>query len=129
MTRNGRFSWLEALIVLGFAVSVALVAVFLVRSVHYAARLHTQEPIQPWMSVPYVARVYRVSPSVLYQALKLSPRPHDRRPLAAIARAQHRSVQAVIADLEGAIQQARPSPSQSPPDAAPYAPHPARSAL
>ncbi len=119
MTRNGRFGWLEALIVLGFAISIALVAVFLIRSVHYAARLHSQEPIQPWMSVPYVARSYKVAPSVLYQALELSPRPHDRRPLAAIARAQHRPVQAVITDLESAIQRARPPSPQAPSTSAP----------
>ena len=116
MRRTERFGWLEWLIVLGFVLSIALVGVSIVRSVHMVSRLHQDEPIRPWMTVPYVAHSYHVPSSILYRALGLPPGPHDRRPLADIARLQHRSVQDVIADLQKAITQARTSPLPSPTD-------------
>jgi len=114
--KTRRVDWREWLIVLGFVLSVALAGVFVVRSFLVVSRLHQDEPIRPWMTVPYVAHSYHVSPSILYQALGSPSRPNDRRPLSAIARAQHRSVQDVIADLQRAIIQARASSPPSPPD-------------
>jgi hypothetical protein len=119
--QSGRLEWL---IILGFILSVVLVGVFIVRSFHVASTLRQDETIRPWMTVPYVAHSYRVSSSILYQALGLPPRPHDRRPLAQIARAQQRPVQDVIADLHKAILEARassppPSPTPDHPRSAP----------
>jgi hypothetical protein len=115
MKNTGWFGRREWLILLGFVLSVALAGVFAVRSFHDVARLHQDEPIRSWMTVPYVAQSYQVSPSILYQALGLPSRPQDRRPLSAIAQAQHRSVQDVIAGLQRAIVQARSSPPPSAP--------------
>jgi hypothetical protein len=119
--KTGRVDWREWLILLGFVLSVALVGVFVARSVHVVRQLPQDETIRPWMTVPYVAHSYRVSPSLLLQALGLPARPHDRRPISSIARAQHRPLQDVIADLQRAIVQARSSsaPSPSPPGRAP----------
>jgi hypothetical protein len=108
--------------VLGFVLSVALIGVSIVRSVHMVSRMHEGEPIRPWMTVPYVAHAYRVPVSPLYQALGLPPRQHDRRPLVEIARLQHRPVQDVIADLQRAVAQAGALPVPSPADSGGGAP-------
>ncbi len=114
MSSTRRVDWHEWLLVLGFVLSVTLVAVFAARSVRVARQLHQDEPIRPWMTVPYIAYSYRVSSSVLYEALGLSPRPRDRRPLADIARAEDRPVQDLIVELQHAIARARSSPVPSP---------------
>ena len=117
MTETRRIDWREWLIILGLVLSVALVGVFVARTVHMVRQLHQDEPIRPWMTLPYIAHSYRVPPSTLYAALGLPERPRDRRPLTVIAREQQRPLTAVIADLQRAIAQAR---SSSPP--APAAP-------
>ncbi len=122
MSTNARHDWREWLVALGFVLSIAVLGVFLVRSFRIASGLRRDEPIRPWMTVPYVARSYHVPPSVLYRALGLPDRPHDRRPLAALARTQGRPVQDLIGDLQSAILRTRaaatppsPNPSGSPP--------------
>ena len=75
------------------------------------------EPIQGWMTVGFVAHSYHVPAHILYQAIGLPHRPPDRRPLRAIAEAQHRSIDAVRAALQNAIVHARPPyPPPPPPD-------------
>ncbi len=111
-----RPGWREWLIVLGFLLSIVIAGVFLVRSLRVAARFHQDEPIRPWMTIPYIARSYRVPPAILFEALGLAASPRDRRPLTTIARQQHRPVQEVIDDLQQAIRRAR--------EAAPPGPEP-----
>ncbi len=109
-------NWREWLVALGFVLSIALVGVFVIRSFRIASGLRHDEPIRPWMSVPYVARSYRVPPTTLYGALGLPARPHDRRPLAEIAHLQGRPVQDLIGELQSAIQQFRASATPRPPN-------------
>jgi hypothetical protein len=102
--------WRQWLLALGFGVSLAIVVLFALRSIHYFRYLREQEPIQPWMSVPYIARTRHVPASVLYQALGLpTPLGRDHRPLSVIAREQGRPVENVIAVLQNAIDQYRAS--------------------
>jgi len=60
------------------------------------------EPIQRWMNVGFVAHSYHVPPRLLYQAIGLPPE-RDKRPLRVIARAEHRSLDALKASLQNAI--------------------------
>src|SRR5438445_11916903 len=103
------------------AVVLLITSLFSVRTVRRAVywRLHRDEPIRPWMSVPYVAHSYRVPPHVLYEALGMPHPPHDRRPINEIAQEQNRSVDEVIATLQSAIarERASPSPATPPPPA------------
>jgi hypothetical protein len=102
-------------LVLGLLLSVAVVAVFAARAMQQSPFRPTVEPIRPWMTVPYIARSHHVPASVLYTALGLPPTQHDRRPLLAIARAQHRPVSAVIAAVQAAIVQYHPpTPTPAP---------------
>jgi len=101
------------------AVVLLITSLFAVRTVRRAVywRLHRDEVIRPWMSVPYVAHSYRVPPHVLYEAIGIPLQSHDRRPIRDIAREQNRSVEEVIATLQNAIARERahnPSGSQSP---------------
>jgi hypothetical protein len=100
------------LVLFAFLLTVLVTGMFAVRTVRRAVYWHNHrdEPIRAWMNVGYVARSYRVPPPVLYQAIGVDPQPHDRRPLREIARRQNRSVEAVILDLQNAIEHFRQSP-------------------
>ena len=99
--------WRQWTVLLIFALVVTVTGLFAVRTVRRTIywRQHHDEPIRPWMSVPYVAHSYRVPPHVLYEALGIPPRPGDHRPLKQIAREQNVPVNRVIETLEKAIVQ------------------------
>jgi hypothetical protein len=61
------------------------------------------EPIRPWMSVPFIAHTHHVPPALLFRAVGLPPQQHDRRPLRRIAREEHRPVEDLMRDLERAL--------------------------
>ncbi len=111
-----RWGWTEWLMLVGLVLSLAAVTFFAVRGLRQVPRRQVDEPIRPWMTVPYIARSYRVPSHVLYAALGLPATPRDRRPLIAIARAQQRPVNELIADLDTAIVHARPPYPTPPPD-------------
>jgi hypothetical protein len=121
-----KLGWHQWLLLAVFLVAIVATGWFAVRAVRRAIywQTHRDEPIRPWMSVRYVSRSYRVPPPVLYEALKLQPVPHDRRPLREIAREQKRPVEALIAELQEAIKGFRahaPPPPSSEPSALPGA--------
>jgi len=113
------FGWRQWLVLGTLVLVLAVTALFAVRTVRRAIywRFHHDEQIRPWMSVPYIAHSYRVPPRVLYEALRIYPTPHDRRPIREIAREQNRPVDEVILDLQKAIarERALPQPRLSPP--------------
>lgn len=116
MTR--RYSWL-----LGSALVAAflLTGLFAVRAVQHARdlRRHTDEPIRPWMNVPYIAHAYHVPPHILFQALGLPPAPPDSRPISGIARQQGRTIEDLTTTLMEAILHARPPTHRRAPPRAP----------
>jgi hypothetical protein len=118
-------AWQKWIALIAFALVVTATGFFAVRTVRRAMfwRQHHDEVIRPWMSVPYVAHSYRVPPHVLYEALKIPPQPHDRRPLRQIAREQKRSVEEVTTVLREAIARERAIH----PSGAPLAPIPGSS--
>ena len=116
MKHLGRKQWFA---VAALALVLLITSLFAVRTVRRAVywRLHRDEVIRPWMSVPYVAHSYRVPPPVLYEALGIPPQPHDRRPIKEIAKEQNISVEQLITTLQETIARERalnPSGSQSP---------------
>ncbi len=118
MKKIRMFGWRQWLLILGLALSLVITGVFAVRALGHVPRPQVDEPIRPWMSVPYIAHSYHVPPHVLFQALGLPPKPPDKRPIVEIAREQNRSVETMIADLQNAIIHARPPypPPPPPPD-------------
>lgn len=90
---------------------------FAVRAFHHGRRFHerTDEPIQPWMNVPYISRAYRVPPPVVAAAIGLTPEQRDRRPLQEIAKEQGRSTETLIAEIMAAIERERAPPPPPPP--------------
>ena len=109
--------WKKWLLVLAFVGSAVLTIVFAFRAVHRRPYPTRDEPIRPWMTITYVAHSYHVPPRVLYDALGIQHKPHDRLTVARVAREQKRPVHAVISDLMEAIDRARPAnPTASPPE-------------
>jgi hypothetical protein len=125
MEKIRKFRWQEWLLILGFGLSLVVIILFSIRTVRYFPHRRVDEPIRPWMSLPYIAHSYRVPAYILYQALGLPLQPRDRRPIAVIARNQNRSLASVIAALQAAITHARP-PYATPP---PSPPEPTRSTV
>ena len=122
MKRLGSKQWIA---VAAFALIVLVTTLFAVRTIRRAIywRIHRDEVIRPWMSIPYVAHSYQVPPRVLYDALNLTPQPHDRRPLRELAREENKPVAEVIQTLQAEIARQRasssptltaPSPGRSP---------------
>jgi len=109
---NGRKKWL---LVVAFLLSAALTVLFAFRAVHHRPHRRVDEPIRPWMTIGYVAHSYHVPPRVLYDALGVQHKPHDKLTIARVAREQNRPVASVINDLMEAINQARPNAPVSPP--------------
>jgi hypothetical protein len=108
MVEPRKINWQQWLFILGFVVSLVIVVIFALQAFRHAPRPRVNEPIRPWMTIPYIARSYNVPPAVLYQALNMPRTPRDRRPLSAIASQQKRTVASVIAALQEAIKLARP---------------------
>src|SRR5258707_7006973 len=109
--------WQKWIVVAALVLVVLVTGLFAVRTVRRAMywRVHRDEVIRPWMSIPYVAHSYRIPPPVLYQSLGIPPQPHDRRPLRQIAIKQNSPVDAVISGLNYALARRRAIPSPSSP--------------
>ena len=110
-------TWQRALLVgLAFVVAIAGTFVFGFRFGRRVRRLRAEnEPIRAWMSVPFVAHTHHVPPAVLFEAIGVEPRkPHDRRSIRRLARDLNRPVPELIAQLQRAIDAARP-PGGPPP--------------
>ena len=107
------------ILAVAFLVAIAGTFVFGYRAGRYAHRLRLEnEPIRPWMSVPFIAHIHHVPPELLFRAIGLEPVPHDRRSLHAIARAEHRPVADLIRNLEKALESAgHMHPALQPPPA------------
>jgi hypothetical protein len=117
-----RLNWKQWTAIAALVLVVVGTSLLAVRTFRRAVywRMHRDEVIRPWMSLPYVAHSYRVPPHVLYDALKIDHPPHDRRPIRQIAKAQNRPVNEVIRNLDEAIARARQqSPNPSPPGRSP----------
>ena len=112
-----RLNWKQWTAIGALALVLLITGLFAVRTFRRAVywRLHRDEVIRPWMSLPYVAHSYRVPPRALYEALNLDHPPHDRRPIKKIAADQHKPVDEIIATLYQAIGRARQQPAPNAP--------------
>ncbi len=102
---------------MAFCVAIAGTFIFAFRAGRHAHHLRWEnEPIRPWMSVPFIAHTHHVPSAALFRAIGIEPQPHDRRPLRTIAREQHRPVEDLMRDLERALAVAgHTHPSLAPP--------------
>jgi len=105
------------ILAVAFCVAIAGTFVFAYRAGRHARGLRWEnEPIRPWMTVPFIAHTHHVPPALLFHALGLEPQQHDRRSLREIAREQHRPVEDAMRDLERALAGAgHTHPSVEPP--------------
>jgi hypothetical protein len=102
------------LLVLGLCLAVAFAFFFGYRASRTARHVRWQnEPIQPWMSVPFVAHTHHTRPEVLFQAIGVPPNPRDHRSIRAIARAERLPVDELMRDLRNAIANAKGSDPQA----------------
>jgi hypothetical protein len=80
------------------------------------ARAGDVRTIGPWMTMPYIAHVYHVPESYLYQSLHLPDRrPPGHRTLQTLAVSNHRSVDDLIRTIQLAILSYRKQHPHPPP--------------
>jgi len=99
-------TWRRTLAVgLAFVLAITGTFVFASRARRQARQIRSEnEPIQAWMSVPFIAHTHHVPSSVLFQALGVHPQqPRDRRSVRHIAHDLNRPVPELIAQLQRAI--------------------------
>jgi hypothetical protein len=99
-------TWRRTLAVgLAFALAITGTFVFAFRAHRQARQIRSEnEPIQSWMSVPFIAHTHHVPASVLFQAIGVQPQqPRDRRSLRHIAHDLKRPVPELIAQLQHVI--------------------------
>jgi hypothetical protein len=110
-------TWRRTLAVgLAFVLASAATFIFVSRAARRAREIHAaNEPIQEWMSVPFVAHTHHVPAAVLFQAIGVHPQePHDRRSVRHIAHQLNRPVPELIAQLQRAIDAAAQPPGGRP---------------
>ena len=84
------------------------------------ARRHTRlfraenEPIQAWMSVPFIAHSHHVPVSTLFEAIGVRATPRDRRSVRHLAHELKEPLPELIAKLQHAIDAAGHSPGSTP---------------
>ena len=95
---------LTLLLFLGFCLAIAAASFFGYRAGRTARHVRFQnEPIQSWMSVPFVAHTHHTREELLFEAIRVPPNPHDHRPIRDIARAEKRPAAELIRDLRKAV--------------------------
>ena len=104
-------SWRRTLAIgLAFVLAITGTIVFASRARRQVRLIRAEnEPIQSWMSVPFVAHAHHVPASALFQAIGVRPQePRDRRSVRRIAHELNRPVPELIAQLQRAIDGAHP---------------------
>lgn len=104
------------LLTAGFCLAIAITSFFSYRAGRTARHVRWQnEPIQPWMSVPFVAHTHHVRSELLFQAIGVQPNPRDRRSIRDIAREEKLPVAELMRDLRNAIADAHGSGTEAVP--------------
>ncbi len=100
---------------LAFVIALAVTVLFTYRVGRQVRHIHTTtEPIQPWMSIPFIAHTRHVPAPLLYQAIGVPPEPHDRRPIRKLARELNRPEPQVLAQVQQAVNAAEHSTDKQP---------------
>jgi hypothetical protein len=106
---------LTLLLAFGFCLAIAATFFFAYRAGKTARHVRFQnEPIQSWMSVPFVAHTHHTREEPLFEAIRVPPNPRDRRPIRDIARAEKRPAAELIRDLRKAISNNENSDGKAP---------------
>ena len=104
------------LLVLGFFLAIAFTFFFGYRAGRTARHVSWQnEPIQSWMSVPFVAHTHHTRSEILFKAIGVPPNPRDRRSIRDIAREEKLPVAELIRTLRNAITDAKRPDSETVP--------------
>jgi hypothetical protein len=98
-------SWRRILILgIAFALAIGGTFFFAYRAGRQARHFHSaNEPIRPWMSIPFIAHTRHVPAPVLFQAIGVQPDPKDRRSVRHLAHDLHRTVPDLLGKLQATV--------------------------
>lgn len=99
---------------LSFLITLTLALFFIIRAGVFFVywQNHTDEPIDGWMTVRYIARSYRVNPKIVHDAIGLPENQPDHRPLIKIARQDNEPLDEITARILEAIRADRTTHGQ-----------------
>jgi len=100
---------------LAFVLALTGTFVFAYRAGQRARQIRlANEPIRPWMSIPFIAHTRHVPAPLLFQAIGIQPEPHDRRSVRYLSRELKRPVPELISQLQQAVDAAAHTTSYPP---------------
>ena len=123
MAKVQRSAWRVIPLAVLLVLAACLLAVVGMRSVRAYQGLRNEERIRageligvrPWMTIPYIARVYEIPEDELFRLLDLpQTEAHRHLPLQALARQEGRDLDVYIAALNAAIDARRQTPGLAP---------------
>lgn len=115
----------SALVIVLLLVGLAMVGLFGTRAYRAYERFHQLAPagnladaadIRGWMTLPYIARAYRVPEDMLYQALALPKQGNERLSVKQIVATYGRDPQATREQIQQALLRGRASTTPAPGD-------------
>lgn len=75
------------------------------------------ELIRDWMTIPYIARTYRVHPKILFDALRINPRDNDEKSLSQLNEEFLPDQPGIVIEvIKAAIQSNQPPPTPAVPN-------------
>jgi len=99
---------------LSFLITLTLALFFIIRAGVFFVywQNHTDEPIEGWMTVRYIAHSYRVDPQIVHHAIGLPETGPERRPLIKIAREDGEPLDQITARILEAVRTDRAAHGQ-----------------
>ncbi len=98
--------------VLASAATVFFAVRFIVFTLYWSDPAHQNQPLQPWMTLPYVAHSWQVPPEALLPALGLTRLPPRRTSLAELAAQMGISQQTLLDRISAALAGAQDRPAK-----------------
>ncbi|MFN8542325.1 MAG: hypothetical protein U0232_33210 [Thermomicrobiales bacterium] len=120
MSRIRQHPWRAIPLAILLVLAACLLLVVGVRSVRAYQGMRNEQRVRageavgvrPWMTIPYIARVYGVPEDELFRALGIAnTEQHRRVPLQVLAREERRDLSADIARLNAEIDARHPTPA------------------
>lgn len=86
--------------------------------IHHRPPLHPRETnvqlVQSWMTLPYIARTYRIPISVLWEKLQVDPKKDERSSLETIAQDENKTPEEIVEKVKATITEFQKLPPAPP---------------
>ncbi len=105
--RNGSRKILKIIFVLAVLAALFFAGRLVLSLVYWNDARHIEQPLEPWMTIGYVARSYRVDRAELADAVPFEVRRGERETLQQLADHQNISLEQLYAQIDATLEQLR----------------------